>query len=367
MYNIHLNLYYGFANNRGYKFAKVLKSTYDKIYLSGVKQNQSSYFYEGIKKQKKIIPIYLNNNSYLGWVIEHIKYFKNKKITSISVHNLNCIILGVILKFIFNAKLIYEPHELETETLNKKHIKKILGKIIEKIFIRFFDYIIVVSPSIANWYSKKYNIRKPSVIYNSLKKKKFKKYNLFRSKFHISKKQKIFLYNGNLNNRGRGLEIILQFFITRKKNDCIIIFMGKGEMEKKIKNLSFKSKNVFYHKPVSIDIIHKYTSSADVGLCLIENTCLNENYCLPNKLFEYVSGRLPILASNLYELKKFINKNKIGFVTDLEINQLKTIINEILIKDLKYLSYNSKKTIERYDWKQQENKILQIYRKLLSK
>ena len=42
-----------------------------------------------------------------------------------------------------------------------------------------------------------------------------------------------------------------------------------------------------FHPVVSPEVLLKYTSSADFGVCFVEDSCLSW-YCLPNKLFEYL-------------------------------------------------------------------------------
>jgi len=336
MLRVHLNLYSGFCNYRGYKFARVLSKFYDLIYLSGSKNrnSHSSYSYDDIKSYKNIKALYLKNYNYFVWTISHIFFFKEKNLVSISIHNLRLIPMGVILKFIFKAKLIYEPHELETETVEKKNINKFISKLIEKIFIKYFDEIIVVSPSIAEWYKRKYKIKRPLVIYNSRKFDPVEKKNYFREKFNINNKSKIFLYVGNLNKRGRGIDLIINTFLNENFKNNVVIFMGKGNAVPSIIEASKKNQNIYYHSSVSTNEINYYTSSADIGLCLIENTCLNENYCLPNKLFEYLSGGIPVIVSNLKELKNFINQNQCGYIFNLKNNNLTQFIEKNITENL---------------------------------
>ena len=364
MEKIHLNLYSGYYNHRGYKFAKVLKKLYTRIYLSACdnKKKTQTYRYEDINTQNKIKSLSLKNSSYLGWMLNHIIYFRNKNVKTISIHNLKLMPIGVILKFFFKAKVIYEPHELETETLHKRKLKKFISKIIERICIKFVDYTVVVSPSIAKWYKRTYNISMPLVVNNSRFNQNFKKKNIFRKKFKIKKNKTIFLYNGNINKEGRGLHKLLEAFSNNENSNNVIIFMGSGGLVKKIKAISKKNDNIFYHKPAQTRNLHFYTSSADVGICLIENTCLNENYCLPNKLFEYLSGGIPVVVSNLFELKNFIEKNRCGYVYNLENDNLNKFIKQISLKrDLDAKSKNAKKTAIKYDWKNEEKKIINIY------
>jgi hypothetical protein len=68
------------------------------------------------------------------------------------------------------------------------------------------------------------------------------------------------------------------------------------------------------------------TSSADYGLNITENTCLSRYYALPNKIFEYVMARIPIIVSNDYERGRFVKENQIGFVVEnTEINSIKKL------------------------------------------
>jgi len=364
---IHLNLYSGY-NYRGHKFAKVLKKLYNEIYLSNIKNNKAktAYKYNNLDSQIKIKPLYLKYNNYFACTLRHLIYFKNKRVETVSIHNLGLMPMGIILKYFFKAKAIYEPHELETETIDKRNLKKFISKIIERICIKFVDHTIVVSPSIAKWYQKKYNISKPTVIYNSRNNYYYKKKNIFREKFKIKKNKTIYLYNGNLNKKGRGITLILDAFSKNDNKNNVIIFMGSGDFDKEIKSIAKKEENIFYHKSVPTQNLHLYTSSADVGICLIENTCLNENYCLPNKLFEYLSGHIPVIVSNLYELKKFIKANQCGFIFNLEKDNLETYLNKNINKKSLHTKLNYiKKTASIYDWKFEEAKIFKVYEKIL--
>ena len=60
----------------------------------------------------------------------------------------------------------------------------------------------------------------------------------------------------------------------------------------------------------SPDDLLEYTGSADLGSSLIQNTCKSYFYCMPNKLFEYLMTGLPVLVSDMKEMKEFVEKKK---------------------------------------------------------
>ncbi|HEY6437430.1 MAG TPA: glycosyltransferase, partial [Ignavibacteriaceae bacterium] len=67
---------------------------------------------------------------------------------------------------------------------------------------------------------------------------------------------------------------------------------------------------------------------------LIENLSTSYYYALPNKLFEYIMAEIPVIVSNLPQMKEIVEKYDVGFVIDID-NKVE------LISTLKELSDNS--------------------------
>ena len=53
-------------------------------------------------------------------------------------------------------------------------------------------------------------------------------------------------------------------------------------------------------------------SEADVGLALIQPSCLSYELTLPNKLFEYTAAGVPVLGSQLPMISDFISRHGVG-------------------------------------------------------
>jgi len=117
---------------------------------------------------------------------------------------------------------------------------------------------------------------------------------------------------------------------------------------------------------VPTDVLLNYTSSADVGIALIKNTCLSYNFCMPNKLFEYAMVGLPVIVSNVKEMSEFVKKHQMGVVVkDDAVASLNEAIERLLSMDLTVLKQNAKKAALDNSWEHQEKKMQIIYRKLL--
>ena len=126
-------------------------------------------------------------------------------------------------------------------------------------------------------------------------------------------------------------------------------------------NLSGKIKLL---KPVEPDDVIDICRLADAGIHPIENTCLNHYYCLPNKIFQYIQAGLPILCSNLPEMKKIIDTHEVGKVFDINnINNTASIINNFFNNKVQLTNYrnNSINASKQLTWSIEKKKLIDIY------
>jgi glycosyltransferase involved in cell wall biosynthesis len=261
-------------------------------------------------------------------------------------------------------KVVYDAHELETAIQGLKGIKKIIVKWAERNLINTADKVIVVSDSIANEYVKLYNIKKPIVILNApYYINKVEKRDIFRQELNIRLDQNIFLYQGLLSD-GRGLDILVKTFKSFQSDSNIIIFMGHGDMKDKIQNEAAKNKNIYFYNSVSPNILLNYTSSADYGISLIEDTCLSYHYCLPNKLFEYLMSFIPVIVSDLPEMRKVVEGNNVGVVSKINAESLGAKIKSIIEIDKSLIMDNITRTRKIYNWEEQEILLIKLYKEL---
>ncbi|CAG9620202.1 glycosyltransferase [Sutcliffiella rhizosphaerae] len=305
-------------------------------------------------------------------VFKYIEFFLKsarfcKKMDIIHCNDLAPLPIAVFTKIFLNKniKIVYDAHEYQTERNGLRGIRKVFSEITEKILIKIPDQIITVSEGIAQEYKDKYNIKKPAIIYNCPFYVNDIKSNIFREKFGIAKDKTIFLYQGGLY-KGRGLEITLSTFSKISKHNVLVV-IGFGQLEHLVKQYADKYENVFFHEAVSTIELLSYTASADIGLCLIENTSLSYYYSMPNKYFEYSMVGLPLIVNNLYELEKITQKYNNGWIIDLTEESLSKTIEHIgsqNISEINVKSLNAKKLASDYNWENQERNLLKLYNEL---
>jgi len=303
---------------------------------------------------------------YFEFVYRVVKKYKDSDI--LHCNDLNTLPIGVIIKKFFNKniKVVYDAHEYEiNDKPNESKYRIKIKYFIEKKLIQYADAVMTVSDAIANEYVKLYRIPKPALILNTPPYKSIDKKDIFREVFNIDKDKTIFLYQGGLS-KGRGIEILLDAFKNINDGKSMIVFMGYGPLEKIVIKASKEYNNIYFHKAVSPDVLLNYTSSADFGILFYENNCLNHYLCSPNKMFEYLMAEIPVIVSNLYEMKRLVEEKGIGVVAKYNTsNGLEKAIDEAVQLDKVELNKNILQVKEAYNWEEQEKVLLQVYKDLM--
>ena len=271
---------------------------------------------------------------------------------------------SVIGKILFKSNLVYDAHELESECQEMPKFLKKFAKYVERIAWNYIDFFITVSESIQQWYLKNYGHKNSILILNSpelmstnSEKISTKNFNL-RSIFNLKPEDLVYIYSGLLT-QGRGIEIMLESF-SKTDTNSVLVFLGDGPLIDMIKSYNEQNENIFIHQKVSHDEVTKIVSSADYGLCLIEDVSLSDRYSLPNKLFEYIFAGLPVVASELPEIKKIILDNKFGVIINPSVENLMNVLYENSLLAI-VPKVTDMKSISHLSWESQALKLGQIY------
>jgi len=302
---------------------------------------------------------------YTEFLLRCLLIARREKPQILNVHTLDLLPLGLMFKKIYGAKLVYDTHELETEKNGLRGLRKYASKRIESLFINSCDLIFVVGENIASWYAKSHRIKRPIVVKNAPRSYLRTRNNLFRKTFGILPGQKILLYQGGLM-KGRGVQLILEAFKERNDNSVVVVFMGYGDLKNEVKHAADVHSNIFYLPAVPPDVVLDYTTSADIGISLIENTCLSYYYCMPNKLFEYAMAGLPVIVSNMKEMADAVHAADFGVVlTEYSLESINATVDRLLERDLSRLSDNAYQYALANSWEHQEKRMLGAYQRLL--
>lgn len=307
-------------------------------------------------KKSKIVDIFKMIEFYIKILI----LFLNRKPAFVNCHSLSVLPIAPFFKIFSNSQIIYDAHELETHKTGYNKYMRMCLSIIQKILMRFTDNIIVISNSVKQFYQKSFPNKNISIVRNIPEYKPHKINNDYlRNKFKIDIDDIIFIYQGIISEK-RMSRVLLDVFSKVNKNKHIV-FMGFGDDTDLVKETSNLNSNIHYHEAVSQTEIINVTSSADVGLSLITNDSLNHDYCLPNKVFEYIHSGIPILSSNCTELSNLIISNNFGWITNPNFNEILDHISSINIDEVNTIKREISLKKHKYDWKNEEYEYLKFY------
>jgi glycosyltransferase involved in cell wall biosynthesis len=276
-------------------------------------------------------------------------------------NDLDTLLPNYLVSIIQKKKIIYDSHELFPEIpelVHKPFVKKCWTKL-EAWILPKLKNTYTVCNSIAGFYDKKYNTRFETILNLPNKRK------LELGEFPFKTKgEKIIIYQGAIN-IGRGLELIID--TMEFLENCIFVVIGYGDIYKElvkkveIKNLRHR---IHFLRKIPPSELHKLTPLADLGLSIEEDLGLNYRFALPNKIFDYIQAEVPILVSNLPEMKMIsINYNVGEIVRNRKPIELAKQIEKLLEKDF---SDNLKKAKKELIWENQEEKLISIFNKSIN-
>jgi len=317
--------------------------------------------------------IFSQSLKYCEWALKILFKIRNENIEIIHCHDLPALPIGIFLKYWKKSQLIYDAHELETETSGLRGIRKRMKKIYERIFIRFADHVLVVSKSIARWYEDAYpGVKRISVIMNV----PYRKQNTTNRRevnmkgiLHIDEKDILFIYLGAYV-RHKGVDMLLRVF-TCLDAGRHIVFMGRGMLQPLIEEYSKKYKNIHIHPAVHPMDVVRYTRTADIGIAVRQSSVLNTKYALPNKFFEYLISGVPVITNDFPEVGGFIDRYNAGWKVNSDKDRLEKNLLECIGNISKQeVDQKKREVIQLRDtigWEKEEVKLIDVYESLLSR
>ena len=292
-------------------------------------------------------------------------------------HDLPALMTANKLK-LTRQKIIYDIHDLYTETINQglRHVelsklRKLKVKVttilfryfikkIEQNYIRYCSLVFSVNESISKYISDKYQLE-CKTIENFPIKQNLPKEKKLRKILGLTDDQNILIYHGNLGG-GRYLKEIIEsaFFYNQ---DISLVVIGNGELKNFLETIS--NSNTFFLSSVPYENLFQYTSDANLGIVLLEHINYSKKHASANKLFEYMACEIPVLISNSPELIKIIHSEGNGIIID-EINpiEIAKTINKFFENhnDYKNLGIYGRKAFEnKYNWNTQECLLLDLF------
>ncbi len=267
--------------------------------------------------------------------------------------------------------LVYDSHEYYTgvpELVNRPKVQR-FWKRIESFMLPRLRYAYTVNESIARLYKEEYGIEFES-IRNVPEPKRYapRDRDLLRRDLNLPIDKKIVLLQGAGINIQRGAEEAVQ--AMQYLENTVLLIVGGGDVMPVLKKLvaeyQLGDKVRFEGKKAPSDLV-LYTESADLGLSLDKDTNLNYRYSLPNKLFDYINAGIPVLASNLPEVRKIVEGYDIGRIAEShDPKYLAGLISEMLSDTAGATAMKSQleKAASELNWDRERQKLIDLFKRI---
>ncbi len=290
-------------------------------------------------------------------------YLLIKRYDLILANDLDTLLCGYLASRIRKKALVFDSHEFFTqvpELIERPRVqsiwKRIEGRIVPKL-----NHMMTVNEEIASLFEQTYGML-PQVVMNLPMANHQESQNI-RTIGKIKGPIRI-LYQGAVN-KGRGLEEMVNAMSLLTDHELHIV--GGGDrleaLRLQVSKLEWRNR-IHLHGRYPLDQLKKFVKQADLGISLEKDLGLNYRLALPNKLFDYMQGGLPVVCSNLPVMARLVKEVDYGIVIDNhEPNEIASAIQQITIDPQQYSTWSRHAIAasSNYAWEQQEASLLAVF------
>lgn len=254
-------------------------------------------------------------------------------------NDLDTLLPNFLISRIKRKPLIYDSHEYFTgvpELTERPRVRKV-WKCLERRLLPRIRHMATVNDSIAKLYQDEYGVN-PVVVRNVPERTRRDSSSWpTRNDLGLPAGKRVLILQGAGINIQRGTEEAVE--AMKYVDDTLLLIIGGGDviglLKSKVSELNLQDRVRFIPKLPMQELL-SYTRLADGGLTLDKDTNINYRYSLPNKLFDYIHAGIPVLASDLPEIRMIILRFDIGLLTkshdpeELSIMMKKLLFDEKL-------------------------------------
>lgn len=211
---------------------------------------------------------------------------------------------------------VHDCHELYVERIHYARLERRVLESIERRAIRKADAITVVNQSIGEELQRRYGIQ-ATVVRNCAERSREPHVVDVRDLARLERGDRVVLYQGGLS-VGRGLHEVVRS-AAHYPEGAALVFLGSGplrpDLERLARDLDLDGR-VRFVDAVPPDDLLGITASATVGVVPYQPVSLNNRLALPNKVFEYLVVGVPVVVSDLPELRRIVEGSGAGRTYD---------------------------------------------------
>ncbi len=268
-------------------------------------------------------------------------------------------------RLVYDARELY-PHVAATAG---RPAVRLFWRLLEGRYIRRADAVFTVSESIAGRLAATYGVTRPIVLFNVPPFRAVTPSDYLRAQTGVPPETVVLLHQGQIQ-KDRGCALLAE--ALGEVRGAVLVFLGGGPLKPALRRqveAADLGGRIRFLDPVAPDALLPVTASADVGITLLEDTCLNHRLALPNKLFEYLMAGLPVLGSDLPEIRGVVAGFDVGAVVDPadRVALVKTLQRMVDDQEARARwAANAPRVLETFSWEKASQRFVETYRDLLN-
>jgi glycosyltransferase involved in cell wall biosynthesis len=241
----------------------------------------------------------------------------------VHAHDAAMLLPGLIGCRLTGARLVYDSHELATSVPYRERAWAWFVGAIERLAVPRAIAVITVSDGIADRLQARYRLPgRPLVVRNVsalADPGPSDRVHGLRARLALSTDTPLVLHQGAAAPM-RGCETLVRAIATLP--DAHLVFLGdddvrgfNGQLADLAGTLG-AAQRVHFVASQPLEGLLELTREADLGVAMLEDSCVNHQLALPNKLFEYIAAGVPVVVSDLPEMRALVGEHRIGWTAD---------------------------------------------------
>jgi glycosyltransferase involved in cell wall biosynthesis len=268
-------------------------------------------------------------------------------------------------KFKRNCRLVYDSHEYFTgvpELVERPAVQR-FWKRIEKRTVPKVDVMYTVNESIAYLYKKEY--RREVLVVRNIADVKLPANLKSKAELGLPEDKRIVILQGAGINIQRGAEELTE--AMQWVENSVLIIVGGGdvidELKAKVEKNGWQKKVLFFGKRSYAELMN-FSAVSDIGVSLDKDTNINYRFSLPNKIFDYIHAGIPVLVSDLPEIRKIVAGYEVGVICPSHDPKIiASALNGLFAAPGLYaqLKHNTKRAAAELTWEKECKVLEKIY------
>lgn len=252
-------------------------------------------------------------------------------------------------------RYIFDSNELSLESYTGG-VKKRIWAAVQEFVLKQADVVMHAEQNRLDYFNKTYPSRAKSFLLENLP--HFRTDSLDRNA-ECSR----FVYLGILT-PNRYIEEMIHAFGRMEDHDVSLDIIGFGSrgyeqhLHELCRSLSYP--NVKILPAVAHDRIYETLRSYDVGIAFYRNINLNNYYCAPNKVYDYIQMGMPVISNDFPGLLDVVQKNKAGVcIPEVDALHIRQAVRGLSTG--RFLVDIAESVRRRFSWEHQERAYLGLF------